>query len=655
MDTVTVSNVAISPDGGSVVFQRTRWRPAEAAPGPAWSNLWRVPFSGGDPRRLTMADGEDHSPRFSPDGNRLAFLAKRGDKDAKTRVLILPLAGGESFSLTDEKTDVAAFEWSPDGSRIAFAAVDRKTEEKEKEEKAGKDWKVADQDLRPRRLWIVDVVSGKAEALASLGELSAWQFDWAPDGSALVAAASEKNRVDDSYMLKRIVVLPIRGDRRDVVPVVGKIDQVAWSKDGKTIAWLGGVDASDPSTGSMLIVPAAGGTPRNLTGTREETAQSISWRPDGRLAVTAVAGTRTTAYHVDPARGTWEQVVSPGPVVWTASSWSRDGSRAAFAGSTSASPADVYAVSLAPAPPAAPEGTRKKKRKGTETAQPSSPPPPRRLVSSNADLDALPRGTQETIRWKARDGLEIEGILIRPATFVEGTRSPLVVIVHGGPESQYTDGWLNSYGAPGQALAERGFVVLFPNYRGSTGRGVEYAKADHGDLGGEEFTDLLDGVDHLVSGGWVDAKRVGIMGGSYGGYFTALGVTRYSDRFAAGVNFFGISSWESFLGQTDIPAENSLVHWALWCYDHADLCRERSAIGNLDRARTPTLILQGAEDERVPKPQSDELYAALRWKKVPVEYVVYPREGHGFRERGHRLDALARLLGWMERYLKPAS
>jgi len=654
-DTVAVANVTVSPDGGSVVFSRSRWRSEDATPGPAWSNLWLVPFAGGDPRRLTMADGEDSSPRFSPDGSRLAFLAKRGDKDAKTRVLILPLAGGESSTLTDEKTDVAAFAWSPDGSRIAYLAVDRKSEEKEKEEKAGKDWKVADQDLRPRRLWIVEVASGEARPLASLGELSAWDFDWAPDGSALVAAVSARNRVDDSYMLKRLVVLPLAGERRELVPVVGKIEQVAWSKDGKTIAWLGGVDASDPSPGSLFVVPAAGGQPRNLSGAREETAQSIFWRPDGRLAVSAASGTRSVAHLVDPARETWETVVFPGPVAFSGVSWSRDGSRAAFAGSTSASPPDVYAVSLAPAQPAAPLRTGKTKRKKEAVAppQPSSPPPPRRLVSSHSDLDPLPRATQETIRWQAKDGLEIEGVVIRPAHFSEGTRYPLVVIVHGGPESHYSEGWLNSYHSPGQALAERGFFVLFPNYRGSTGRGVAYAKADHEDLGGKEFTDVLDGVDFLVAKGWVDAKRVGIMGGSYGGYFTALGVTRYSERFAAGVNFFGISSWESFLGQTDIPAENSLVHWALWCYEHVELCRERSAIGNLERARTPVLILQGADDERVPKPQSDELYAALRWKKVPVEYVIYPREGHGFRERAHRLDALSRLLGWLEKYLKP--
>jgi dipeptidyl aminopeptidase/acylaminoacyl peptidase len=182
---------------------------------------------------------------------------------------------------------------------------------------------------------------------------------------------------------------------------------------------------------------------------------------------------------------------------------------------------------------------------------------------------------------------------------------------------------------------------------------VAYSKADHRDLGGREFTDVLDGIDELAGRGWVDPERVGITGGSYGGYFTALGVTRYSDRFAAGVKLFGISSWESFNGQSDIPVENAMVHWDLWCYEHVELCRNASAVGHVDKADTPTLILHGAEDLRVPKAQSDELYAALRWKKVPVEYVVYPREEHGFRERAHQVDALTRLMGWMETYLEP--
>jgi dipeptidyl aminopeptidase/acylaminoacyl peptidase len=443
-----------------------------------------------------------------------------------------------------------------------------------------------------------------------------------------VAAVSEKNRTDDSYMFKWLRVLPVDGEGRDLVPIVGKLGDVRWSPDGTSVAWLGGVDESDPYQGSLFVVPAAGGTPRNLTGEREETGRSLSWMPDARIALTAVTGTATGTWLVDPASGDRTAAVAPGDVSFTDARWAADGGRVAFAGSTASHPPEVFVA----IPGMAPE----------------------RLTESNPQLDGLSRGTQEAIRYEARDGLEIEGIVIRPPAFEAGVRHPLIVVAHGGPESQFLDAWNNSYSRPGHALAERGYVVFFPNYRGSTGRGVAFSRADHQDLGGKEFTDVLDGIEHLAKKGWIDPDRVGITGGSYGGYFTALGVTRYSEHFAAGVNLFGITSWESFLGQSDIPVENAMVHWDLWCYEHAELCRNASAIGHVDKADTPTLILQGAEDLRVPKPQSDELYAALRWKKVPVEYVVYPREAHGFRERAHRLDALTRLLGWMERYVKPA-
>jgi len=647
VDTVGVASVVISPDGRSVVFSRSRWRSDDAKPGPGWANLWRIPAGGGDVQRLTTADAEDQRPRWSADGMKLAFMSKRGSGDSvKTRIYILPVAGGEPVALTDEKTDVISYEWSPDDRAIAYIALDRKSDEKEKDEKAGKDARVVDKDLRPRRLWLIDVASGKSEKLASLGEMSAWDFDWAPNGTEIVATVTDLNRTDDSYMKKRIVVLPRAGDAREVVPNVGKVSEIAWSKDGKTIAWLGGVDSSDPSTGSLFVVAASGGTPKNLTGAREELEQAISWRRDGRLNVTSIQGTKSAISIVDPAAGTWEPVVAPGTASFTSSTWSADGTRFAFNGTTASAPNDVWTGSYVRT---APGETGKGRR---DMSPPAVAPKPSRIVNSNPQIADLPKGAQETIRYKAKDGLEIEGVVIRPVGFAEGTRYPLIVIAHGGPESQYLDGWQNGYGNPGHALAERGFVVFFPNYRGSTGRGVAYAKSDHKDLGGKELTDLLDGIDSLASKGWVDPKRAGIMGGSYGGYLTALGVTRHSDRFAAGVEMFGITNWESFLGQSDIPVENSLVHWDLWCYENAALCRERSAIGNLDHAATPTLILQGQDDERVPKPQSDELYAALKWKKVPVEYVTYPREGHGFRERWHRLDALTRLLGWMEKYVK---
>ncbi|MFQ6618777.1 MAG: alpha/beta hydrolase family protein, partial [Fidelibacterota bacterium] len=201
-------------------------------------------------------------------------------------------------------------------------------------------------------------------------------------------------------------------------------------------------------------------------------------------------------------------------------------------------------------------------------------------------------------------------------------------------------------------LAAEGYIVFMPNYRGSIGRGVNFSKGDHKDLGGREFQDVLEGIDYLVDQGFVDPERVGMGGGSYGGYFSALAATLYSERFAAAVVFAGISNWYSFTGTTDIPYEMSLVHWNLWTYDEPQLTWERSPLAHLDKARTPTLIVHGEKDLRVPVGQSRELYRGLEMKGVDTRLVIYPREPHGLREREHQLDFINRVMEWYDTYVK---
>ena len=645
VDTSILSSAQISPDGAQVVYVATRPRAADAPPGASWSNLWVVPASGGTPNRLTTADAEDKAPAWSSDGRMIAFLSARGADKPKTRLWVMPADGGEPRALSGDKSDVERFAWSRDSRSIAYVSIDPKSEAKEKDEKAGRDWKVVDQDLRARRLWVVQTAgapeSGAGGAptaprpVDALGDRSVWEFGWGPDARAIVSAVSDTPRTDDSYMAKRILILPLDpgAKSRQLVGNVGKIGQLYWSLDGARIAWRGGVDGTDPSAGSLFVADVRGGAPRNLTGDREESAGDIVWLEGDTLVASVVQGTRTALVAIgvrDPASR--RVLVAPGAQVFGAVSASRNGKRFAFTASTAGGPDEVYAT--------------------TGEAAGGGGSAPRRLTDANPRLASLPLGRQESISYEAGDGLRIEGVLIHPAGDPQRESYPLVVIVHGGPESQFLDGWNTDYDGPGQALAERGCYVFYPNYRGSTGRGVTYSKADHKDLGGREFQDVLDGIDALKARYRIDPARIGITGGSYGGYFTGLAVTRWSDRFAAGVSLFGISDWLSFLGQSDIPVENSAVHWSLSCYENEETCRNASPITHLRNARTPTLILQGEADLRVPKAQSDQLHAALLWKGVPVEYVVFPRAKHGFTEREHQLEACRRLLQWFERYLK---
>src|SRR5690606_3876755 len=228
----------------------------------------------------------------------------------------------------------------------------------------------------------------------------------------------------------------------------------------------------------------------------------------------------------------------------------------------------------------------------------------------------------------------------------------LLVVVHGGPESHYSNGWLTGYSSPGQMAAARGYAVFYPNYRGSTGRGVAFATLSQGDPAGAEFDDLIDGIDALIEAGVADSARVGVTGGSYGGYATGWLSTRYSDRIAAGVMFVGISNKVSKVGTTDIPNEEFLVHARKRPWDDWQFFLERSPIYYAGQSETPLLILHGKDDPRVDPGQSRELYRHLRLRsEAPVRLVLYPGEGHGNRRATARYDYSLRMLQWFDHYL----
>jgi dipeptidyl aminopeptidase/acylaminoacyl peptidase len=277
---------------------------------------------------------------------------------------------------------------------------------------------------------------------------------------------------------------------------------------------------------------------------------------------------------------------------------------------------------------------------------------PRRVTDSNPWLSEIRLARQEVVRFKARDGLALEGILIRPLDARQGQRVPLILTVHGGPESHDRNGWKTSYANAGQLAAGRGFAVFYPNYRGSTGRGVAFSKLGQNDAAGKEFDDLVDAVDHLVGIGLVDRAKVGITGGSYGGYASAWGATYHTDRFAAAVMFVGISDKISKVGTTDIANEEYLVHarkrpWEAWQF-----FLERSPIYHASKSKTPILILHGKADPRVNPTQSLELYRHLKLHGKTVRLVWYPGEQHGNRRAASRLDYNLRLMQWMEHYLQ---
>jgi len=274
-----------------------------------------------------------------------------------------------------------------------------------------------------------------------------------------------------------------------------------------------------------------------------------------------------------------------------------------------------------------------------------------RLTHHNAFLTSVRLAEQKIVRWSARDGLEIEGILQLPVNW-DGEAFPLIVDVHGGPESNHHHGWISRYVSPGHVFCGEGFGVLYPNYRGSTGRGLAFAASSFGDPAGAEFDDIIDGVDHLIREGLVAADRVGVMGGSYGGYATNWLATRYSDRFAAGISFVGVSDLVAKRFLTDIPLEDLYVHMGKPVRQSWELMLERSPILYAEQSRTPLLLLHGDRDPRVHPSQSQEIFRALKMAGHPaVRLVWYPGEGHGNSRRFGRADYVYRIVDWFRWYL----
>jgi len=471
--------------------------------------------------------------------------------------------------------------------------------------------------------------SGKVEQITSKG--SVFDFVWAPDSRRIAAAIAPRNTTDDSYMFKRIHLVDVVEKKvSKLVENPGKLGQMAWSPDGRYLAFIAGVDINDPVAGSLFLVDTQNPLPfdqlQNVTAKFIGSVTSVVWKDAKTLLFSSDEGVYTTILRYRLGDKTHKLVLEPGKVVF--SHLSLAGNRIAFAGDTKKHPGEVYLFDL------------KKKRLERKTHW-------------NPWLADKKLGRQERIAYKARDGLEIEGVLIYPLDYQEGKRYPLITYVHGGPESCVKDGWQTSYSRWGQVAAARGYFVFMPNYRASSGRGVEFAKMDHKDLMGAEFNDILDGIDYLIEKGLVARDRVGIGGGSYGGYSSAWGATKHSSYFAAAVVFVGIADQVPKVYESDIPFELYYVHWTLWPQDDPMLFYDRSPVKYASNCKTPTLILHGKADPRVNPSQSLELYNALKIHgHAPVRLVYYPGEGHGNRRVAAQLDFNLRTLRWFDHYLK---
>jgi dipeptidyl aminopeptidase/acylaminoacyl peptidase len=631
----TVGQVAVNPDGSQIAFTLSVPRkPGGDSNGPAWSELHVVGFDGSDHRPFVTGEVNVGQVGWSPDGQFISYAARR-EGDEATAIYVIPAMGGESRRLVEYETSISSYEWRPDGKAIGFIAREPVDEELEALRAKGFNQEIYEEDFTARQILVAalpDGPAGEAEPPRMMEGTTGHPYGlaWSPDGDRFVIDPAPTPLVDDRYMFRRLqIVGAATGSTQGQIDNPGKLGQFDWAPDGSSVVLISGADINDPLEGRLMVVSTEGEQLRDILPGLAGHVAHFEFAPDGNIVYLANVGVGAQLGRVAPDGTGAEVFFRSSDLVIDAFSIDASGRKIALVAESSTMPREVFALSL------------------------DAPHEPRRLTDSNPWLAEVTLGEQEIVRWNAEDGLEIEGLLMHPLERAEGERVPTIVVVHGGPESHYKNGWLTGYSSPGQMATARGYAVLYPNYRGSTGRGVEFSKADQGDGVGAEFEDVLAGVDYLIERGIADPDRVGITGGSYGGYFTAWGATRHSDRFAAGVMFVGVSDQLSKTGTSDIPNELELVHWLTTPYENLDLFLERSPILYVDRAQTPLLILHGKDDPRVNPGQSRELHRALKLKgDVPVRLVLYPGEGHGNARAAARYDYSLRMLRWFDHFLQ---
>ena len=622
----TVSKAVLSPDGDAVAYLLSVPRELyKDEDGGSYSQLHVVDLEGAS-RPYFSGKVSVTDVAWSADGRSLFFVGKRDLKAEFADIHRMPLDGGEAEVVYTAHSGVKTLRPSPDGRSIAFLAKDSKPDIDKKLAEHGFRALVYEESERAERVWLLDLESGEAEALDLAG--SAIALEWAPDSRQLAVRMAPTPLIDDEYMRSDLfVVAADSGEIRNQMGLKGKLGLFQWSPDGERIAWIGGEDMHDPSPGRLYVASARGGERIELVPDYAGQVEDFWWQDDDSVNWIGSRGAWT-----EQGR-TWLgdiQPVGPAP------------ERGVILRQVDARPGQQVAAAVADSPAHPPE---------VYLLQPGAEP--RRLTDSNPLLAERELGRQEVVRYTARDGLELEMIVVHPLDKPLFGAPPLVLMIHGGPEAHFSNGWMSAYSRPAQTMAAEGYIVAFPNYRGSTGRGVEFSKMGQHDYAGAEFDDFVDAKTHLVEAGLANGDRTGVTGGSYGGFASMWAASALTEHFAAAVAFVGISDQISKFGTTDIPMEMYNVHARSWPWDDWQWMLERSPIFHAGKVNTPLLIMHGAEDPRVHPAQSMEMYRHVKVRTdTPVRLVYYPGEGHGNSRTAGRYDYGLRLMRWMDTFLK---
>lgn len=627
----SASAVQISPNGKELIYSVSIPRGPNDKPGGAGRQYMRSSLAHHIPSPLFEKMKNASSPAYSSDGKYIGFLyAKKGEP---RQVWMMNASGGNLLKLTNEPSGVSRFQWQPGHRGIAYLSRARTTDREKELKERGYDFIYYEENLKNNYLYLASYDEDwKQTSVWKLShEGNTWDFEFDRQGLQIAASISPKNLIDHRYMFRKIYLIDLEsGDMRQVSQNEGKLGNYAFSPDGSHLAYAAALNLNDSQVSQAYVVNLASGSVSNLSPADFEGHVSwVSWKDNDNVLYYAGEGVYPTLSVVPLSGGSREVILNAADlgIVFSTPSISPDFRRFVFTGSTPEDRSNLYQW----------DGKNE----------------PVKFSNLNPWLKDKQLGKQEVIRYQARDGQEIEGILIYPVGYESGKTYPLIVYVHGGPEAHESNGWKGRYSTPGQVMAGLGYLVMYVNYRASTGYGVDFAMEGFMDLAGKEFDDLADGIDWAVSEKGADPERVGMAGGSYGGYASAWFATYYTRYVRAVCMFVGISNSISKRGTTDIAYEELYVHSGEKLEEQWQLDLERSPIYWAHQSKTATLIYGGAADTRVHPSQSFELYRRMKMNEHPaVRLVQYPGEGHGNRKQVGQIDVLHRQIEWLNWYVK---
>lgn len=626
----SVSISQLSSDGSELIYSISTPRGPNEAAGGSHRTYYKMDIDSRESQPLFEEGVNASSPQWSPDGTMIGFLLST---EGITQVWAMPLLGGDMLQLSWSETGINNFKWNPATGGLAYLSRDAVSEKEKELKKRGYGFIFYEENLKNNNLSVLEFdPDGKPlEAKQLTSGVNVWNFEFNQQGTHIAATISPKNLIDQSYMFRKIYLIDIATvESRIVSDNEGKLGNYAFSPNGKYLSYTAGVNINDPAVSQLYINHLEDNYVSNLTP--EDFKGHISWanwKDDNEVIFLSGEGVYPKLTTIAVSGGARKIILDAKAegIIYRSPQYSSNFNHFVFTGSTTKDRSNIYYWD------------------GKSALI--------QITDINPGLKTKTLAKQELFRFTARDGMEIEGLLMYPLSYIADQKYPLIVYVHGGPESHHSNGWLSSYSTPGQVMANKGYLVAYFNYRASTGYGVDFSMEGFMDPAGAEFDDLADGIEYLIEEKGADRERVGMAGGSYGGYASGWFATYYTRYVRAVCDFVGISNVISKKGTTDIPYEELYVHSGDKLENQWQMNLERSPVYWAHQSKTATLIYGGANDPRVHPSQSMELYRRMKMNDHPaVRLVQYPGEGHGNRKQVGQIDVLYRQIEWLDWYVR---